>query len=65
MAEADFQRYYKLDLRAEISHTGCRRLLALVRALPEDAAVWTVEEPERKKPATAEEVVGFMARLGG
>lgn len=50
MLEADFQRYYHLDLREEVEHAGVRRLVALVTALPGDAAVnrdgkrWTTRD---------------------
>lgn len=44
--EADFQRFYGLDLRVEVSgDTGCRRLCALVEHLPPDAALWRSEDP--------------------
>lgn len=49
MLEADFQHYYTMDLRHEIVVTGCRRLWALIKGLPVDAAVrrdgklWTQE----------------------
>lgn len=49
MVEADFQRYYALDLRHEVMHTGARRLGALVGGLPPDSALrrggslWTLE----------------------
>lgn len=39
MVEADFQRYYRLDLRHEVQVTGVRRLAALVRGLPPDSAL--------------------------
>lgn len=38
--EADFQRFFHLDLRFEVERTGARRLCALVEGLPADAAVW-------------------------
>lgn len=37
--EADFQRYYRLDIRQPCNR-GARRMLVLLRGLPEDAAVW-------------------------
>lgn len=37
--EADFQRYYRLDIR-QAENRGARRLLALLRGLPEEAATW-------------------------
>lgn len=39
MLEADFQHYYRLDLRHEVITAGCRRLWALVRGLPPDSAL--------------------------
>jgi len=38
--EADFQHYYRLDLRYEFHHTSSRRVWVLVQGLPPDAAVW-------------------------
>jgi hypothetical protein len=40
LLEADFQHYYTMDLRVQVGVSGCRRLWALVRGLPVDAAVW-------------------------
>ena len=40
MLEADFQHYYRLDLRREYHDTSCRRVYALVMGLPPEAAVW-------------------------
>jgi hypothetical protein len=37
--EADFQHYYRLDLRREAHDAGCRRLWALINGLPGDAAI--------------------------
>lgn len=45
LVEADFQRYYRLDLRRELNATGVRRLLALIEGLPVDAAVWREDKP--------------------
>jgi hypothetical protein len=41
--EADFQRYYGIDLRVEFSDTPLRRLWVLLDGLPNDAAVWRKE----------------------
>jgi hypothetical protein len=41
--EADFQRFYGLDLRDEVKRSGCRRLWALIESLPPDAATWRVD----------------------
>jgi hypothetical protein len=38
--EADFERYYQRDLRYAIKDLGARRLYALVKNLPPDAALW-------------------------
>lgn len=38
--EADYQRFYGLDLRCAVEADGCRRTWALVRGLPRDAATW-------------------------
>jgi hypothetical protein len=43
--EADFQRFYGLDLRTNIVDAGVRRIWALVEGLPPDAAVWREDSP--------------------
>lgn len=43
MVEADFQRFYRLDLRDEIETAGPRRLWALVRNLPPESATHRAE----------------------
>ncbi len=40
MIEADFQRFYHLDLRVQIAQETPRRLLVLIQGLPADAATW-------------------------
>lgn len=45
LAEADFARYYGHDLRQLINTTGARRIWALVRGLPRDAALWREDVP--------------------
>lgn len=37
--EADFQHYYRLDLRDEVEATAMRRVWALIHWLPPDAAL--------------------------
>jgi hypothetical protein len=50
LVEADFQRFYTLDLRAEVfgTHTAqptsARRLWVLVDGLPDDAATWAEDQ---------------------
>lgn len=47
--EADFQRFYRLDLRKEVESESPRRLWALVNNLPPDAAViQEVRGPEQQ-----------------
>lgn len=41
--EADFQRFYKLDLRYEVAVSGPRRLYALVENLPPAAGLWRIQ----------------------
>lgn len=40
LVEADFQRFYGLDLRAEFARQPLRRVSALVSGLPADAVTW-------------------------
>lgn len=40
LLEADFQRFYHLDLRVLVEVEGCRRLWTLVEGLPAEAMVW-------------------------
>lgn len=40
MVEADFQRFYGIDLRLEVRRAAVRRLKALVFGLPPEAACW-------------------------
>lgn len=43
------QHYYRMDLRVEFAHIGCRRMWVLIEGLPLDSAVrrngktWTTE----------------------
>lgn len=59
--EADFQRFYGLDLRAEFSSpkTTPRRLWALICALPADAALHRANPP---KPDNVVSISEFVAR---
>jgi len=71
--EADFLRFYAVDLRAVLwgEHAwGVRRLVALVRGLPADSAfasAISAEEsstptpaPDRPAPATPAEIAAFF-----
>lgn len=62
MLEADFQRFYRLDLRDPIPP---RRLWALIQGLPPDAAVWREEmawTPQQELMATTIEVIDLWGR---
>jgi hypothetical protein len=52
--EADFQRYYRLDLREDVG--GARRLWALVQGLPPDAACWREDMFTRQEEFAAAQI---------
>lgn len=43
LVEADFQRFYGLDLRREVRRASVRRLKVLVTGLPPEAVCWRQE----------------------
>lgn len=67
LVEADFQRFYRIDLRHEARTAGCRRLFALLVGLPEDAAVWREEmggwSRQDELAAVAVEATDFWGRV--
>lgn len=56
MLEADFQRYYGIDLDAEFDSLGCRRMFVLFDGLPGDAAVWRQGDIGEQQPTSTNRV---------
>lgn len=52
--EADFQRFYGIDLRAYFGRESVRRIWVLVKALPADAALWRAAPPADAPPPVNE-----------
>lgn len=59
--EADFQRFYRLDLCREADTAGLRRLYVLIRHLPSEAALWAVME-KATKASSLDELDAFFGR---
>lgn len=65
-AEADFQRFYGLDLRRVCygpSPLGTRRLKALVEGLPSESSLYRVLHPGAADWGHSEELLAILAEL--
>jgi len=60
--EADFARFYGIDLRDGVEAETARRVWVLVKALPEDAAVMR-EAAEKSAPPKAISVAEFTSQF--
>lgn len=52
--EADFLRFYGLDLRHEATRMSARRMVSLIRALPSDSAVGRLHARESRSESKHE-----------
>lgn len=65
-AEADFRRFYGIDLRLACwgeRPFGLRRLAALVGGLPTDSALWRAMQPELAGWGTQEELLALLCEI--
>lgn len=68
---ADFRRFYHRGLQDSLDELGCREVWNMIRYLPQDAALWRVQEPdEPSKPepeairADASNIAAILGPLG-
>jgi hypothetical protein len=64
--EADFQRFYGLDLRMELwgpKPIGARRLASLIRGLPPDSALHRALDPDGWAWGNVEELMAVLVEM--
>jgi hypothetical protein len=64
-AEADFQRFYGLDLSVELDRTCVRRLFVLVRALPLYGGAFALLHKEQGEVRNTRSLSDFVKRVRG
>jgi hypothetical protein len=63
LVEADFQRFYQINLTDEFERIELRRLMALVNGLPRDAATWREEREEAERWTQTDELLAVMIEV--
>jgi hypothetical protein len=65
LVEADFLRFYGMDLRVEVGRSSVRRLVALIRALPEDSATARLSSQPSQDSGESKKMITSGAAFAG